>query len=90
MIKRADEYHQQNLNQAAGLLVSLFSSRESTAMASYTLWSTPEIQSYQYRSPRELNVEACRVSLLKESESIEGHITRHKGAAAALTVAKVV
>ena len=90
MIKRVDEYHRQNPNQAAGLLVSLFSSKESTAAASYTPRSTPERQSYQYRSPRELNLEARRASLLKELESIKGHITRRKCAAAALTVAKAV
>ena len=59
-------------------------------MASYTLRSAPERQSYQYRSPRELSLEACRALLLKELESIEGHITRCKGAAAALTVANAV
>ena len=90
MIERVDEYHRQNPNQAVGLLVSLFSSRESTAAASYTPCSAPERQSYQYRSPRELDLEACRASLLKELESIEGHITRRKGAAAALTMAKAV
>ena len=90
MIKRVDEYHRQNLNQVVGLLVSLFSSRESTTTASYTLHNAPERQSYQYRSPRELNLEAHKASLLKELESIEGHITRCKGAAAALTVANMV
>ena len=90
MIERVDEYHQQNLNQVAGLLVSIFSSRESTTMASYTLCNAPESQSYQYRSPRELNLEAHKASLLKELESIKGHITKRKGTAAALTVANVV
>ena len=90
MIKRVDEYHRQNPNQVAGLLVSLFSSRESTSMASYTLCNTPERQSYQYRFPRELNLEAHKASLLKELESIKGHIHRCKGAAVALTVANAV
>ena len=47
-------------------------------------------QSYQYRSPRELDLEACRVLLLNGLESIEGHITRHKGTAVALTITKAV